>query len=592
MNTKIPLIAHFLMFSITIPFQKASAQIDTTFVIDTICTTYHNTCSNSDFINRCPSGWTPSNGTPEIIYQQTGPPLHKYTHGWFALMNADSLDGSEGMFIPFTFLSGQSYTVTVYYDETGANGSLSMYAANGLTEETIPPSNCQDPLPMNSTNHWILTTSTEGNYLTAFNTIVPDSTYTQLWMHSNFISTKVSGGNDSSTAAIDVEEIYILSNCYTSAPTNLDTTNDNTTLSWSAVSGASSYLIDITDTHNGTPKDTQLTSTTNQVNFCPLGSGDNIAFTVAGVCANGATGSRSTPFSFTYAPAALTVPPNPTYTSSTDLLSWGAVGGAASYNLEIKNITTGGGIQPYGGLGTSVTGSTLELTQGDEYEFAVQAYNSCLSSSYTGWVEFTEPLPCNMPTINSITVPSNGNLEVTFTGPSSGATVTNFNINLYEYTPGTGTTAHNGVGTTSPVTISVPVVDGSYLVSMQSVCGTSTSSYTAQCCGSPLIVWSLKSKTDSTRMTADGSNSVTPGLKIYPNPTSSQLNLEYTANHNGQVDVTVMNSVGNVLIHKILGTSTGQNNLVLDSKEMPTGLYIVKVIDGSNIYIRKVLVAK
>jgi hypothetical protein len=93
-------------------------------------------------------------------------------------------------------------------------------------------------------------------------------------------------------------------------------------------------------------------------------------------------------------------------------------------------------------------------------------------------------------------------------------------------------------------------------------------------------------------MTADGSNSVTPGLKIYPNPTSSQLNLEYTANHNGQVDVTVMNSVGNVLIHKILGTSTGQNNLVLDSKEMPTGLYIVKVIDGSNIYIRKVLVAK
>src|ERR1700744_787884 len=112
--------------------------------IDTTCINFSTICSSHDFSNRCGSGWSRSNGTPELILDSTVPPLKIYKY-WFALMIADNT-GSEGMFKPYSFIAGQTYNISIYYSTSGSPGTISLYAANGLVSST-DMHNCQASIP-------------------------------------------------------------------------------------------------------------------------------------------------------------------------------------------------------------------------------------------------------------------------------------------------------------------------------------------------------------------------------------------------------------------------------------------------------------
>jgi hypothetical protein len=151
-------------------------------------------------------------------------------------------DGGEGVFYPYTFINGQTYSISVQFTISGPPGTVTIDAANGLTQSQST-GNCESSLPTNN-YHQLIGTLTNSSTSPASFAYTPSGGttaigayegYTQLWMYSTLTGT---GAFSSQITSVSVCPV-----CSISTPTGLGTTNDESTLTWSAVSGASSYII-------------------------------------------------------------------------------------------------------------------------------------------------------------------------------------------------------------------------------------------------------------------------------------------------------------------------------------------------------------
>ncbi len=117
--------------------------------------------------------------------------------------------------------------------------------------------------------------------------------------------------------------------------------------------------------------------------------------------------------------------PGPTQSSSTVGLSWGAVSGATSYGLGVRDMVSGALVVSTTTTGTSYTAS---LTAGGQYRWNVAACNTTGCSAYTTELYFQTPAA--VPTISSVSpgsYPASGtNQTMTINGANfqSGATLT------------------------------------------------------------------------------------------------------------------------------------------------------------------------
>ncbi len=173
------------------------------------------------------------------------------------------------------------------------------------------------------------------------------------------------------------------------APSNLIATagSGQAALTWNAVAGALSYTISY-GTANGGPYTLTQTSAAAAATVAGLASGTTYYFVVS-ASNGGGTGGNSVQASATTLPAVPGVPSGLTITPGNGqaVLSWGAVAGAASYN--IKYGTTSGG--SYGStLNVTAAGGTVTgLTNGTAYYFVVTAVNAGGESASSAQVSAT-----------------------------------------------------------------------------------------------------------------------------------------------------------------------------------------------------------
>jgi hypothetical protein len=69
-------------------------------------------------------------------------------------------------------------------------------------------------------------------------------------------------------------------------------------------------------------------------------------------------------------------------------------------------------------------------------------------------------------------------------------------------------------------------------------------------------------------------------MVIYPNPAKDQLNVEYTSERSGKLDLQVIDSKGSVLMAEKMNITTGRNGRSLNISFLSTGMYLLKYIDG------------
>ncbi len=81
------------------------------------------------------------------------------------------------------------------------------------------------------------------------------------------------------------------------------------------------------------------------------------------------------------------------------------------------------------------------------------------------------------------------------------------------------------------------------------------------------------------------------GIKVHPNPVlNEKLNISFTSNKQQSINVSFLDVHGRTLLYFFKQTVIGENNYSIDVTDFPKGIYFLKLDDGQQIGIRKVVV--
>ncbi|MEY4594116.1 MAG: hypothetical protein RIQ47_526 [Bacteroidota bacterium] len=256
-------------------------------------------------------------------------------------------------------------------------------------------------------------------------------------------------------------------------PSNLTATNisgTGVTLNWSAAANATSYNVQYCVT--GTTNCVSTTSTGNSITLSGLTGGTSYTYSIQAVCSSG----TSTTVTGTFATLAtscgdatnLTVG---SITSTTAALSWTAVGGALSYNIQYKTSTAT--------TWTTVTSTTSSrsltgLSPSTTYNWRVQAVCNGLSGIYLAGTDFTTLAPScgNATNLTTSSISSTG-ATLNWTAVSG---ATSYNI---QYKTSTATTWTTVTSTTNSRAITGLTAATTYNWQVQSVCVGASGTYVA-----------------------------------------------------------------------------------------------------------------
>ncbi|MEP6844738.1 MAG: fibronectin type III domain-containing protein, partial [Panacibacter sp.] len=196
-------------------------------------------------------------------------------------------------------------------------------------------------------------------------------------------------------------------------------TNSSATVSWSASTGAVSYDVDYKLTSSGTWTNAATATASTSANLSSLTTGAQYDYRVRANCASGSTSDTSAQFTTlcNVAPSGLAAS---SVTTSSANISWSAVSGAESYDVDYKEASSG--TWTNAATATNFISTDLSgLNYSTQYDWRVRANCASGSSSYTS-SQFTTGIPvCNDPInlISSITTTSSTLSWDAVTGASS-----------------------------------------------------------------------------------------------------------------------------------------------------------------------------
>jgi bacillolysin len=141
------------------------------------------------------------------------------------------------------------------------------------------------------------------------------------------------------------------------------------------------------------------------------------------------------------------------------------------------------------------------------------------------------------------------------------------------------------------------IPSGTYTISVQANCssGLTGAWYTFSM---PVQTYSVGNKLMTQTETIDSSSTSVNDLtikgtfKLFPNPASSQVTVYYNSKGAGNVEIDLFNELGAKLVSKKIGTIDGANTYVIYTGKLSSGVYLVKLTDGSSIFIQKLVVQK
>ena len=251
-------------------------------------------------------------------------------------------------------------------------------------------------------------------------------------------------------------------------------TSSGATVSWTAVSGATSYNLQYKTAAATTW--TTVSSTTTSSTLTGLVANTTYNFQVQAVCSATSSSTYSTASSFTTAAAPCSTAPvglaSASITSTGATLSWTAATGATSYNIQYK---TSAATTWTTTTSTTNSKALTGLVANTTYNFQVQAVCSATSSSpYSTAASFTTLVaPCSAaPTGLSATAITSTGVTLNWAA-ASGAT--SYNV---QYKTSAATTWTTTTSTTTSKALTGLVASTVYNFQVQAVCSaTSTSAY-------------------------------------------------------------------------------------------------------------------
>ncbi len=79
-------------------------------------------------------------------------------------------------------------------------------------------------------------------------------------------------------------------------------------------------------------------------------------------------------------------------------------------------------------------------------------------------------------------------------------------------------------------------------------------------------------------------------ISIYPNPSKGQFTLYSSSTNIKQLDMSIMNSTGKLILHKSLNNNAGEFNENIDIRAYPKGIYFIKLSNNGNDKSIKVII--
>lgn len=79
-------------------------------------------------------------------------------------------------------------------------------------------------------------------------------------------------------------------------------------------------------------------------------------------------------------------------------------------------------------------------------------------------------------------------------------------------------------------------------------------------------------------------------IHVYPNPATDKVMIEFNSEFVGQSSVTMTNTLGQITKTVLAKTINGKNTIELSVKELPKGIYLLKVSNGKNQGMKKIVI--
>lgn len=305
---------------------------------------------------------------------------------------------------------------------------------------------------------------------------------------------------------------------------------------------------------------------------------------------------------------------NITQTGAT--LTWGAVSGATSYNLQWK-LASSSTWTTVSGL-TTTSYALSGLTASTAYNYQVQAVCSGGNSSYSAAASFTTQSSGGCTDIYESNETRQTAKAIT---PGTAITAKIGTSTDKDYFKFSNTTANRNVKvdlTNLPLDYDLKLYRGSTLVGTSENGGTTSeqliynntqavATYTAYVYGyngafNNSLCYTLLASLSSGSFRSDGSTDgdVTQielpvvfenaGFGLYPNPANQQVTVEIPMENEAEVTVSIFDLSGKVAAqqHRTLGK--GDNKMQFDVRQLPNGVYFVQVRNGADSHTRKLII--
>ncbi len=381
-------------------------------------------------------------------------------------------------------------------------------------------------------------------------------------------------------------------------PTGLSSssiTNTSATVSWNAVASALSYDVDYKAASSGTWINAATATASLSVNLASLTQGTLYDWRVRATCSGGSGNYVQAQFSTTApcnAPTGLT---SSAITSSSASVSWAAVSGANNYTVDYKAASSGTWINAASAT-TSTSVNLSGLTASTLYDWRVRANCASGASAYSQ-AQFTTSAVSTCP----------GTYDVSTNGSRNGAATIPFNTDIKGLINPTGDVDYYKfvITTGGTITVTLTGLPADYdlrlyrnnsNVASSSNGGTAneTINYTATANTyyARVVGWNGAFNATScyTLKVQLGTASREEGLitagnvTAFPNPVADKVTIRIN-DLQGSAAIRVFDMYGRMLMQQ----NSGQPLTQLDVSKLPSGLYMIRVINGGKESILKIV---
>jgi len=395
---------------------------------------------------------------------------------------------------------------------------------------------------------------------------------------------------------------------------NTTPTETSTTVSWNAVSGANNYDVEYKKSTESTWTTVVPATSATSVDLSGLTAGTLYNWHVRANCSGGSGNYVQANFTTATPPPPCGDPTglsNTTPAQTSTTVSWSAVSGANNYDVEYKKNTESSWTTA--ATATSATSVDLSgLTAGTLYNWHVRVNCSGGSGNYVQ-ANFTTATPtvscpgtfdasANDNTATAATIPLNtdvyglinvrGDNDYYKFSITNGGTITitlttlpaDYQLALLN-SNGTISQSSTNSGTTSE-TINATVTSGATYYAR--VYPKSNGAFNAGSCYTLRVQTGTASKMINPELVQLSGNK----FFVFPNPTGFVANLAFKSKTNGNSVITVINQLGSVVLRKSMAVNEGDNFRKLDVSSLSSGMYYIKIQNGTEIQTAKIVITK